>query len=158
MEIVGHSLLGTEAREQMAAANTGKNAWRGNWQVSGGSVWVPSNPASVRNSPCLNHRENLPTSMNFTSRSSARFSREDWWKTPRVCGRWRDKWAFWKIPGHSVLFNKDCPQGKRFYQRLNDQKEEKCPSPVSSSPQRGGQETPKADSVKDWGLMIGLYI
>ena len=58
-------------------------------------MWVPSNPASVRNSLCLNHRENLPTSMNFTSRSSARFSCEDWRKIP-LC--------LWQVEGQiSIL-------------------------------------------------------
>lgn len=45
-------------------------------------MWLPSNPVRLRNSQCLNRRENLPTFMNFTSGSSASFSCEDWRKIP----------------------------------------------------------------------------
>lgn len=40
-------------------------------------------------------------------------------------------------PEYSVLFNKDCPQGNLFHQSLNDQGEEKYPTPAPSSPQMG---------------------
>lgn len=156
MEIVGHSLLEQKARSRWLQPTWGRmleGVIDKLLEVQCGCLltqWGLETPS------VLIVGKTSPLSWILLPGSSASFSCEDWRKIPLCLWQVEGQISILKIPGHSVLFNRDCPQGKLFCKASMTRARSTLLQPLLVL-NVGDRKHPRQAPVKDWDLIIGLY-